>query len=137
MTKHDSGKSPDPKSVTMGFVAATIVVIFWSGFNIVSRMGGRSVLTPYDLAALRFGISAVILLPFLFATRFVATPLQLATLALFTDLATRSWFMRGFRWRPPRMLAFWSMAAFPSLPRSLRGSPWAIVRERGLLSHWS
>ena len=22
MTKHDSGKSPDPKSVTMGFVAA-------------------------------------------------------------------------------------------------------------------
>lgn len=46
-----------------GFLAASIVVACWSGFNIVSRMGGRSVLTPFDLAALRFGISALLLLP--------------------------------------------------------------------------
>ena len=100
MTKHDSGKSPDPKSVTMGFVAATIVVIFWSGFNIVSRMGGRSVLTPYDLAALRFGISAVILLPFLCTTRFIATPLQLAILALFGGLGYGLLVYAGFSLAP-------------------------------------
>jgi drug/metabolite transporter (DMT)-like permease len=46
-----------------GFLAATIVVLCWSGFNIVSRLAGRSALTPYDLAALRFGIAGLVMLP--------------------------------------------------------------------------
>ncbi len=46
-----------------GFLAATIVVMCWSGFNIVSRLGGTSVLTPYDLAALRFGVAGLVMLP--------------------------------------------------------------------------
>ena len=46
-----------------GFIAAGCVVVFWSGFNIVSRMGGKSALTPFDTVALRFGISGLIMLP--------------------------------------------------------------------------
>jgi drug/metabolite transporter (DMT)-like permease len=46
-----------------GFIAAGCVVVFWSGFNIVSRMGGKSALTPFDMVALRFGISGLIMLP--------------------------------------------------------------------------
>lgn len=80
--EHDPNK-PRYRSVTKGFIAALAVVICWSGFNIVSRMGGRNILTPFDLAALRFGISALILSPFLLTTRFIATPLQLTILALF------------------------------------------------------
>ena len=64
-----------------GYLAAATVVVFWSGFNIVSRLGGRSVLTPYDLAALRFAVSALLLLPFLLRLRFAATLMQLAILS--------------------------------------------------------
>lgn len=39
------------------------MVCCWSGFNIVSRLAGKSVLTPFDLAALRFGVAGLLLLP--------------------------------------------------------------------------
>ncbi len=53
----------DQRAIRRGFVAAGIVVVCWSGFNIVSRLGGRSPLTPFDLAALRFMVSGLLLLP--------------------------------------------------------------------------
>lgn len=46
-----------------GYLAALIVVCCWSGFNIVSRLGGKSELTPYDVAALRFGVAGLLMLP--------------------------------------------------------------------------
>ncbi|HTH93614.1 MAG TPA: DMT family transporter [Rhodocyclaceae bacterium] len=46
-----------------GYLAALVVIFCWSGFNIVSRLAGRSVLTPFDIAALRVGIASLILLP--------------------------------------------------------------------------
>jgi drug/metabolite transporter (DMT)-like permease len=47
-----------------GYLAAGVVVLCWSGFNIVSRLGATGSLAPTDLAALRFGISGLIALPF-------------------------------------------------------------------------
>ncbi len=46
-----------------GYLAALVVVCCWSGFNIVSRLAGKSALTPFDLAALRFGIAGVVMSP--------------------------------------------------------------------------
>lgn len=46
-----------------GYLAALIVVCCWSGFNIVSRLGGRSELTPFDIAALRFGVAGLLMAP--------------------------------------------------------------------------
>lgn len=46
-----------------GYFAALIVVCCWSGFNIVSRLGGRSELTPFDIAALRFGVAGLLMAP--------------------------------------------------------------------------
>lgn len=54
----------DPTQTRRGYLAALGVVLCWSGFNIVSRFGSRGTFTPYDIAALRFGISALIALPF-------------------------------------------------------------------------
>jgi len=54
---------PVSPNLGLGFAAMGIVVICWSGFNIVSRIGGKSVLTPYDLAALRFLVAATLLSP--------------------------------------------------------------------------
>lgn len=47
-----------------GFAAAAVVVLCWSGFNIVSRLGSKGVLTPFDLAAMRFAVSGLLALPF-------------------------------------------------------------------------
>ncbi|MBA4741735.1 MAG: DMT family transporter [Azoarcus sp.] len=49
---------------TRGLLAAGIVVLCWSGFNIVSRVGSTGALTPYDIAALRFAVSGLLALPF-------------------------------------------------------------------------
>lgn len=47
-----------------GYLAAIGTVAIWSGFIVVSRLGGKSVLTPFDVLALRLGFAAVLLLPF-------------------------------------------------------------------------
>lgn len=36
----------------------------WAGFSLISRLGGKSVLTPYDIFALRLITASIILLPF-------------------------------------------------------------------------
>ncbi len=52
-----------------GFLAAGTVIVCWTGFNIVSRLGGKSVLTPFDIAALRFAVSAAFMLPVFIAVK--------------------------------------------------------------------
>lgn len=47
-----------------GVAAIAAVIVIWSGFNIMSRLGGRSPLTPYDMAAIRFVFSGLVCLPF-------------------------------------------------------------------------
>ena len=37
----------------------------WSGFSLISRMGGKSILTPYDIFALRLATASLVLLPFI------------------------------------------------------------------------
>lgn len=51
------------RETMLGFLAMGVVVCCWSGFNIVSRIGGKSPLTPYDLAFMRFLVAALILSP--------------------------------------------------------------------------
>lgn len=47
-----------------GYLAAAGTVAIWSGFILVSRLGGKTALTPYDVLALRLGTAALLLLPF-------------------------------------------------------------------------
>lgn len=47
-----------------GYAAALGVVLIWTGFILISRWGGKSALTGYDVLALRLGTAAVLLLPF-------------------------------------------------------------------------
>ncbi|WP_454434772.1 DMT family transporter [Thauera mechernichensis] len=55
--------SPSHADAVRGLLAALAVVVFWSGFNIVSRFGATASFTPFDIAALRFGVSGAIALP--------------------------------------------------------------------------
>lgn len=51
-----------PSQVT-GFAAACCIVFVWSFWLIVSRVAGQSGLTIYDLAAMRYGLAALIAVP--------------------------------------------------------------------------
>lgn len=48
----------------LGCLAALAVVFIWSSWLVASRSGALSGLTVYDLAALRYGISGLVALPF-------------------------------------------------------------------------
>jgi drug/metabolite transporter (DMT)-like permease len=47
-----------------GYIAALATVVIWAGFILVSRMGGKTGLTSWDIIALRLGTASLILLPF-------------------------------------------------------------------------
>jgi len=54
----------DRKQLFRGYLAATATLIMWAGFSLVSRLGGKSILTPYDIFALRLITASLVLLPF-------------------------------------------------------------------------
>jgi drug/metabolite transporter (DMT)-like permease len=83
-----------------GFAAAAAVVVVWSGFNIISRLGGRSPLTPYDMAAIRFVFSGIVCLPFVL-TRWRHLKWQrLAVLAAFGGMSYGLLVYSGFSLAP-------------------------------------
>lgn len=47
-----------------GYLAAAGTVAIWTGFILISRLGGKTALTAYDILALRLGTAALLLLPF-------------------------------------------------------------------------
>ncbi len=49
----------------VGVAAALAVVVLWAGFLLISRHGLTTELAPPDIAALRFGVSAAVMLPVL------------------------------------------------------------------------
>jgi drug/metabolite transporter (DMT)-like permease len=54
----------------IGIACALAVVVLWSSFLVLSRYGATGILTPFDLAALRFGVSGIIMLPLLLRNGF-------------------------------------------------------------------
>jgi len=46
-----------------GFAAAITVLFIWSSWLVVSRVGALSPLTVFDLAAIRYGVSSLLVLP--------------------------------------------------------------------------
>lgn len=46
-----------------GYIYATTTMLIWAGFVVVSRIGGQSDLTVFDMAALRIGTAALVLSP--------------------------------------------------------------------------
>jgi drug/metabolite transporter (DMT)-like permease len=56
------------KPVAIGYVRGALyglaAVCIWAAFIVVSRLGVRTSLTPWDVAAIRFGVAGLILLPY-------------------------------------------------------------------------
>jgi drug/metabolite transporter (DMT)-like permease len=54
-----------PTSHRAGWIAVAATICIWTGFILVSRAGGKGVLTGWDVAALRFGVGGLVALFFL------------------------------------------------------------------------
>ena len=54
----------DRQRLLRGYLAAAATLLMWSGFSLISRLGVKSVLTPYDIFALRLITASLVLLPF-------------------------------------------------------------------------
>jgi drug/metabolite transporter (DMT)-like permease len=51
-------------SLPQGYAAALGTVVIWAGFILISRLGGKTALTGWDIVALRLGTASLFLLPF-------------------------------------------------------------------------
>ena len=51
------------QAIEKGYIFALLTICIWSGFIVISRVGGQSPRTPFDVAALRTVFAAAILLP--------------------------------------------------------------------------
>ena len=49
---------------TRGALYGLAAVSIWAGWIVVARLGLRTSLTPWDIAALRFGVAGLLLLPY-------------------------------------------------------------------------
>ncbi len=54
-----------PSSSRSGWIAVAATICIWTGFILVSRAGGKGILTGWDVAGLRFGVGGLIALFFL------------------------------------------------------------------------
>src|SRR5499427_3343296 len=59
-------RSRDVAQYLRGAAFGLAAVSIWSGWIVVARLGLRSSLTPWDIAALRFGTAGVLMLPLVF-----------------------------------------------------------------------
>jgi drug/metabolite transporter (DMT)-like permease len=55
----------DRREFVIGIACALSVVVLWSSFHLISRVGVQTSLTPYDLVTLRVGIGGILMLPVL------------------------------------------------------------------------
>ena len=110
-----------------GLAAAAAVVVIWSGFNIVSRLGARSPLTPYDLAALRFIFSGLVCLPLVVLRWRRLVWRRLAGLAAFGGLSYGLFVYAGFARAPA---AHAGILVNGGIPFASALIAWLLLRQR-------
>ena len=95
-----------------GWLAVAATVCIWTGFILVSRAGGKGVLTGWDVAALRFGVGALIAVFFL--PRVSLPPLKvIALFSLFGGIGYAVTVYSAFRMAPAAHAAVLMPGALP------------------------
>lgn len=104
MSKHHPSRA--------GLIAAFFTICIWTGFILVSRYGGKGVLTGWDVTALRFGVGALIALVFL--PRVILPPYKVILLfSVFGGIGYSVVVYAGFRMAPAAHAAVLLPGALP------------------------
>jgi drug/metabolite transporter (DMT)-like permease len=102
----------EPHSSRAGLIAAFFTICIWTGFILVSRYGGKGVLTGWDVTALRFGVGALIALIFL--PRVTLPPYKVILLfSVFGGIGYSVVVYAGFRMAPAAHAAVLLPGALP------------------------
>src|SRR5262245_9892119 len=56
---------PSNSEYARGAIYGLAAICIWAGFIVVSRLGVKTSVTPWDVAAIRFGVAGSLLLPYL------------------------------------------------------------------------
>lgn len=95
-----------------GLIAVFFTICIWAGFILVSRHGGKGILTGWDVTALRFGMGALIAVFFL--PRVVIPPLKVVLLfSLFGGVGYAVAVYLAFRMAPAAHAAVLLPGALP------------------------
>jgi drug/metabolite transporter (DMT)-like permease len=126
------------RELLVGVFCAVAIVAIWCGFILISRVsvGSRSLL-PTDLAALRFGVAAAVMLPALLwrarrlhsfgAAMGGMTPRQILVVAVFAGLGFGLFAFSAFAFAP---VAHAGVLMPGALPFSAALVAWLVLRER-------
>lgn len=118
-----------------GYVLAGLIIVIWTGFILVSRMGGTGSLTPFDIAAIRMGTAGLIVLPLWLRAgcRFLLDPKVIA-LTLTGGLGYTLLTFSAFRLAPAAHAGI-LLSGFQ--PFAMAFCVWAVMGERPSLQRWS
>src|SRR5262250_1700414 len=58
-------RQPTAREYARGAIYGLSAVCIWAAFIVVSRLGVRTSLTPWDVAAIRFAVAGMLLFPYL------------------------------------------------------------------------
>ncbi|NKB76269.1 MAG: EamA family transporter [Gammaproteobacteria bacterium] len=128
-------KANKKQSKTIGYAAAIIVVLIWSIWLVVSRSGAQSNLSIFDLAALRYGISAIGALPFVLYYKpwKSMTWSQIAILSFMLGPVYILFVFGGFTFAPASHGGIFMNGALPAITLV---AGWIWFSERIRLPHW-
>ena len=102
----------EPHPPRAGLIAVFFTICIWTGFILVSRYGGKGVLTGWDVTALRFGVGALIALFFL--SRVTLPPYKVILLfSVFGGVGYAVAVYAGFRMAPAAHAAVLLPGALP------------------------
>ncbi|MCX7146984.1 MAG: DMT family transporter [Sulfuritalea sp.] len=117
--------TPPSSSSRAGWIAVAATIGIWTGFILVSRAGGKGVLTGWDVAALRFGVGALIAVCFL--PRVSLPPLKvIALFSVFGGIGYAVAVYSAFRMAPA---AHASVLMPGALPFSTAVIAWLWLRQ--------
>ncbi|MFT5180387.1 MAG: drug/metabolite transporter (DMT)-like permease [Alphaproteobacteria bacterium] len=110
-----------------GLAAGLLVLFIFSGTLVVSRMGATNTLTIYDVAALRFGIAAICIVPFLGKVQWShLTWRRAVTLAIVGGAVFALFLLGGFVFAP---VAHGAIVVNGAMPIFAALMTWFIFRE--------
>ena len=124
-----SDTSKTTQNFFMGLAAAIVVVFIWSGWLVISKVGVESKLTIYDIAALRYGISAIIAFPIvLYLKPWKDTPIhRIIVLAVLAGIPYVLLAYAGFTYAPAAHGGVFLNGALPAMTLVLA---WIRLKER-------
>ncbi|MDW5441665.1 DMT family transporter [Polaromonas sp. SM01] len=128
------------RNLVLGLLAALAAALIGSGWQIASRHGVTTSLGPLELAVLRYGVPALVLLPLLFKTGLLPHGLprrRLAVLVLGGGLPFGLLALAGAQWAPASHMGVFMAGSVPLFTAlgawRLHGEPISGPRLAGLL----